>query len=286
MRDEGWGSRCVKRFTVAMSAVSAEKLQFVEVLGSLPRVLVVAHHGHGHGTPRPGSRPTFFVVLSLFSKSFPILQARVSPAKGYPRQSFPRPLVLQTEVHGQVVAHAHGLSALLAGRPHGRLLATRAPPRPTASGRGSEAPGCWSDDRPSRSRKSPSHDPEMLFSSAICGNFTLLCTHWRNLLRSPPWNEGIVSTMMNGWSSSMTSLLDLHDGLDGVVLVELVERKFGGDLRIVGHDIQNVRNHLHLDLLGRLGRLLVLTRDLGHLPPPQPPFPHRFSESGAPSAYS
>ena len=36
-------------------------------------------------------------------------------------------------------------------------------------------------------------------------------------------------------------------------------------IRVVGPHLQQVGDHLHLHLLGRLGRLLVLTGDLGDL---------------------
>ena len=47
--------------------------------------------------------------------------------------------------------------------------------------------------------------PWMPFSSAMVGNFTFCCTQLRNVLRSPPWNEGIVSATRNGWSSTISS---------------------------------------------------------------------------------
>lgn len=60
-------------------------------------------------------------------------------------------------------------------------------------------------------------------------------------------------------SSTTSTLLD-HLG----VLVEFGEVHLGRDLRVVGHHLQQVGDHLHLDLLGRLGRLLILTGNLGN----------------------
>ena len=57
--------------------------------------------------------------------------------------------------------------------------------------------------------------------------------------------------------------LDLLDHLG--ILVELGEVHFGGDLRVVGNDLQQVGDNLHLYTLGRLGRLLVLAGDLDDL---------------------
>ena len=66
----------------------------------------------------------------------------------------------------------------------------------------------------------------------------------------------MVSAIRNGH-------LDLLDHLG--ILVELGEVDLGGDLRVVGHDLQQVGDHLQLHLSGSLGRLLVLTGDLGDL---------------------
>ena len=58
-----------------------QKLQFVEVLGSLPRVLVVAHHGHGHGTLAPRFAPDVLrCVVLVFQIVF------LSCKRGYPRK--------------------------------------------------------------------------------------------------------------------------------------------------------------------------------------------------------
>nr|DAF45424.1 MAG TPA: hypothetical protein [Siphoviridae sp. ctBLh2] len=49
------------------------------------------------------------------------------------------------------------------------------------------------------------------------------------------------------------------------ILVELGEADIRRNLRVVGHHLDQVGDHLHLDLLGLLGRLLVLTGDLRDL---------------------
>ena len=62
----------------------------------------------------------------------------------------------------------------------------------------------------------------------------------------------------------LSSLLDNLDILnDFDVLRELREVELSIDLGVVGYDVQHVRQNLHLDLLGRLGRLLVLGGDVG-----------------------
>jgi len=64
----------------------------------------------------------------------------------------------------------------------------------------------------------------------------------------------------------LDSLLDNLHLLNHLgILVELGEVHFGRDLRVVGHHLQQVGDHLHLDLLRRFGRLLVLTGNLGNL---------------------
>ena len=58
-------------------------------------------------------------------------------------------------------------------------------------------------------------------------------------------------------------LLDNLDLLDHLgVLIELGKGYLGADLRIVVHNLEQVGDYLDLHLLGRLGRLLVLTGNL------------------------
>ena len=169
MRDEGWGSRCVKRFTVAMSAVSARNSSSSRYSAACRGSWSSRTTATATARSRPGSRPTFFVVLSLFSKSFSYLAS-----EGIPAKRIPSPIVSASvsfaDGSPRAGCSARARPVRAACRPTTRATsATRAPPRPTASGRGSEAPGCWSDDRPSRSRKSPSHDPRCCSQARSAG---------------------------------------------------------------------------------------------------------------------